>query len=69
MRAPNFLHQRVGLDRSAAGPDAPLALDRRVSATHFEHAFDFYKPVSCLYPLVRRSNLVSVSALIWVSLG
>jgi hydroxymethylglutaryl-CoA synthase len=35
----------------AAGPDAPLALERGLSATHMSHAYDFYKP-SGLYPAV-----------------
>ena len=34
-----------------AGPDAPLALERGLSATHMAHAYDFYKP-SGLYPAV-----------------
>jgi hydroxymethylglutaryl-CoA synthase len=33
------------------GPDAPLALERGLSATHMAHAYDFYKP-SGLYPAV-----------------
>lgn len=33
------------------GPDAPLALERGMSATHMSHAYDFYKP-SGLYPAV-----------------
>ncbi|KAK9843825.1 hypothetical protein WJX81_007826 [Elliptochloris bilobata] len=33
------------------GPDAPLDLERGLSASHMEHAYDFYKPAG-LYPLV-----------------
>lgn len=33
------------------GPDAPLALERGLCATHFAHAYDFYKPAG-LYPTV-----------------
>ncbi|KAI3433351.1 hypothetical protein D9Q98_003169 [Chlorella vulgaris] len=33
------------------GPDAPLAFERGMSATHMAHAYDFYKP-SGLYPAV-----------------
>ena len=33
------------------GPDAPLVLERGLSATHMTHAYDFYKP-SGLYPAV-----------------
>ena len=32
------------------GPDAPLALERGLCATHFAHAYDFYKPAG-LYPM------------------
>ena len=35
-----------------AGPDAPLDLERGLSASHMEHAYDFYKPAG-LYPLAR----------------
>lgn len=35
----------------APGSDAPLALERGLSATHMSHAYDFYKP-SGLYPAV-----------------
>jgi hypothetical protein len=38
------------------GPDAPLVLERGLSATHMSHAFDFYKP-SGLYPAVRRGRV------------
>eukprot|EP00887_Chlorella_sp_A99_P005543 scaffold1.g5543.t1 len=31
------------------GPDAPLALERGLSATHMQHAYDFYKPAG-LFP-------------------
>ncbi|KAJ7296436.1 hypothetical protein O6H91_Y123600 [Diphasiastrum complanatum] len=35
------------------GPDAPLVIDRRCSATHMEHAYDFYKPnLASEYPVV-----------------
>ena len=34
------------------GPDAPLAFERRLSATHMANQYDFYKP-SGLYPAVR----------------
>lgn len=37
------------------GPDAPLVLERGLSATHMTHAYDFYKP-SGLYPLVRKAS-------------
>ncbi|KAJ7296437.1 hypothetical protein O6H91_05G073300 [Diphasiastrum complanatum] len=34
------------------GPDAPLVIDRRCSATHMEHAYDFYKPnLASEYPV------------------
>ena len=33
------------------GPDAPLVLERGLSATHMTHAYDFYKPHG-LYPAV-----------------
>lgn len=33
------------------GPDAPLALERGLSATHMQHAYDFYKPAG-LFPKV-----------------
>lgn len=39
-------------DHISTGPDAPLVLDRRVSATHFEHAHDFYKPAGGFFPVV-----------------
>ena len=38
---------------ATAGPDAPLALERGLAATHMAHAYDFYKP-SGMYPAVRR---------------
>jgi len=35
------------------GPNAPLVLDRGLRASHFEHAYDFYKPdMSSEYPTV-----------------
>ncbi|XP_074858816.1 hydroxymethylglutaryl-CoA synthase, mitochondrial [Carettochelys insculpta] len=35
------------------GPNAPLALERGVRATHMEHAYDFYKPdLASEYPVV-----------------
>ena len=35
------------------GPDAPIAIERRLRATHMEHAYDFYKPhMSSEYPVV-----------------
>ncbi|KAL6776712.1 hypothetical protein ACKKBF_B30655 [Auxenochlorella protothecoides x Auxenochlorella symbiontica] len=33
------------------GPDAPLALERRLQASHMAHAYDFYKPTTG-YPAV-----------------
>ena len=41
---------------SATGPDAPLVLDRKVMATHSEHAHDFYKPAGQFFPVVRARN-------------
>ncbi|XP_039295597.1 hydroxymethylglutaryl-CoA synthase 1 [Nilaparvata lugens] len=35
------------------GPNAPLVLERRVRASHMQHAYDFYKPdPRCEYPVV-----------------
>ena len=34
------------------GPNAPLVLERGLSATHMQHAYDFYKPTG-LFPMVR----------------
>lgn len=35
------------------GPNAPLAIERRLRATHMEHAYDFYKPhLQSEYPVV-----------------
>ena len=34
---------------AAAGPDAPLVLERGLSSCHMEHVFDFYKPAG-LFP-------------------
>ncbi len=39
------------------GPDAPLALERGLAATHMVHAYDFYKPHVGLYPLVSLCDL------------
>lgn len=40
------------------GPDAPLLLDRKVAATHFEHAHDFYKPAGQFFPVVRCKSMM-----------
>lgn len=35
------------------GPNAPIAIERRLRATHMEHAYDFYKPnLHSEYPVV-----------------
>jgi hydroxymethylglutaryl-CoA synthase len=35
------------------GPDAPVTLDAGLRASHFEHAYDFYKPnLDSEYPVV-----------------
>ncbi len=47
-----FVGLRKTRPRARAGPDAPLDLERGLSASHMEHAYDFYKPAG-LYPLVR----------------
>lgn len=39
-----------------AGPNAPLDLERGLSSSYMEHAYDFYKPCG-LYPLVRSRNM------------
>ncbi|KAK9809077.1 hypothetical protein WJX72_009054 [[Myrmecia] bisecta] len=46
------------------GPNAPLALERQVSASYMENAYDFYKPCG-LYPLIdgRRSVMCYLMAL------
>ena len=35
----------------AAGPDAPLVIERGLTSCHMEHVYDFYKPAG-LYPKV-----------------
>ena len=52
-------HSCLGFDCGAVpatGPDAALVLDRKVMATHAEHAHDFYKPAGQFFPVVRARN-------------
>ena len=35
------------------GPNAPLVLDRGLRASHFEHAYDFYKVITLIKGMPR----------------
>lgn len=44
----------------AAGPDAPLVLERGLTSCHMQHVYDFYKPAG-LYPKVCHPEQTAVS--------